>query len=78
MLAAISTLFEFLKSLCNLKTTDIENKSILTVVKDKNNLKKGTNYAEQLLDITDEYTQYFSKSHLRKYNSLKKRFKKYN
>lgn len=78
MLTIVSSIFEFLKSLCNLKSTDIENKSILTVVKDKNNLKKGTNYAEQLLDITDNYTQYFSKSHLKRYNSLKKKFKKYN
>lgn len=77
-MATITALLEFLKSLCGLKQTDLENKTTLEVVKDKKSLKKGTNYAEQILEITDQYTRYFSKKHLTKYNSLKKRFKKNN
>lgn len=76
MNTAITALFEMLKQLFSLKQTDLENKSELSVVKDKNTLKKGTNYAEQILLITDKYTKFFDKSDLKKYNSLKKKFNK--
>ena len=56
----------------------MEHKPVLDVVKDKKSLKKGTNYAEQIFEITDQYTKYFSKKHLTKYNSLKKKFNKNN
>ena len=77
-MATITALLEFLKSLCGLKQTEMEHKPVLDVVKDKKSLKKGTNYAEQILEITDQYTKYFSKKHLTKYNSLKKKFNKNN
>jgi len=78
MLTAITSLLDFLKNLCGLKQTEIENKTTLDVVKDKKSLKKGTNYAEQIFLITDNYIDFFSKQDLRKYNLLKKRFLKNN
>ena len=44
----------------------------------KKSLKKGTNYAEKIFEITDKYTQYFEDKDLRKYKSLKKKFNKNN
>ena len=44
----------------------------------KKALKKATDYTEQLIDIVDKYTEYFTKKDLSKYNSLKKKFNKNN
>lgn len=76
MNTAITALFEMLKQLFSLKQTDLENKSELSVVKEKDSLKKSANYAEQLILITDKYIKFFDKTDLRKYNSLKKKFNK--
>ena len=73
MNTAITALFEMLKQLFSLKQTDLENKSELSVVKEKDSLKKSANYAEQLILITDKYIKFFDKTDLRKYNSLKKK-----
>lgn len=78
MFTAISSLMELLKSLCGLKQTDLENKTTLEVVKDKKSLKKGTNYAEKLIDITDKYVKFFSDSDLKRYKSLKRKFRNNN
>ena len=78
MNAAITAFFEMIKQFLNVKQTDMENKPILEMVKDKKSLKKGTDIAERILDITDRYQEHFSKSDLRRYNSLKKKFKKFN
>lgn len=76
MNTAITALFEMLKQLFSLKQTDLENKSELSVVKEKDSLKKSANYAEQLILITDKYIKFFDKTDVRKYNSLKKKFNK--
>ena len=56
----------------------MEHQPTLEVVKDKKALKKATDYTEQLIDIVDKYTEYFTKKDLSKYNSLKKKFNKNN
>ena len=76
--AAIQSFCEMVKSFLGLKQTDIEHKPTLEVVKDKKSLKKGTDYAEKIIDITDKYEQFFSKSDLKKYKTLKTKFRKYN
>ena len=78
MIAAITAVLDVIKSFLGFKQTEMEHKPVLDVVKDKKSLRKGTNYAEQILEITDQYTKYFSKKHLTKYNSLKKKFNKNN
>lgn len=78
MFTAISSLMEFLKSLCGLKQTDIENKTTLEVVRDKKCLKKGTNYAEKIIDLTDKYSKFFTNADLKRYNSLKRKFRNNN
>lgn len=78
MFTAISSILELLKSLCGLKQTDLENKTTLEVVKDKKSLKKGTNYAERIIDITDKYTKFFTATDLKRYNTLKNKFRNNN
>jgi hypothetical protein len=56
----------------------LENKPTLEIVKEKKSLKKATNYTEQIIEIVDKYTNCFTKSDLRKYKSLKKKFNKNN
>jgi hypothetical protein len=56
----------------------MKNKTSLEVVKDKKSLKRATNYTEELIEIVDKYTDYFTKKDLSKYNSLKKKFNKNN
>lgn len=78
MIAAITAVLDLLKSFLGFKQTEMEHKPVLEVVKDKTSLKKGTNYAEQIILITDKYTKFFDAKDLRKYNSLKKKFNKNN
>ena len=51
MIAAITAVLDVIKSFLGFKQTEIEHKPVLDVVKDKKSLKKGTNYAEQILEI---------------------------
>lgn len=76
--AAIQSLMEMIKQALSLKQTDLENKPTLEIVREKKALKKATNYTEQMIEIVDKYKDSFSKSDLRKYNSLKRRFNKNN
>lgn len=78
MITAITAVLDLLKSFLGFKQTEMEHKPVLEVVKDKTSLKKGTNYAEQIILITDKYTKFFDAKDLRKYNSLKKKFNKNN
>lgn len=76
--AAVQALCDMIKQVLSLKQTDLENKPTLEIVKEKKSLKKATNYTEQIIEIVDKYKDNFSKSDLRKYNSLKKKFNKNN
>ena len=75
---AIQSFFEMVKAFFQVRQTDIEHKPTLEVVKDKKSLKKGTDYAEKIIDICDKYENLFSKDDLKKYRTLKTKFRKYN
>ena len=74
--AAITALLDLIKQFLCVKQTEMVNKPILDVVKDKRALKKATNYTEQILSITDNYVEHFTKRDLKRYNTLKKKFNK--
>lgn len=78
MITAITAALTAIKEFFGWRTSVTQNKPTLEVVKDKKSLKKGTNYAEKIFEITDKYTQYFEDKDLRKYKSLKKKFNKNN
>ena len=76
--AAITAACNMVREFFGFKSTDIKYKPVTEAIKDKKSLKKATNYTEEILEITDKYTQFFSKLDLRRYNSLKKKFNKNN
>ncbi len=76
--AAITAFCNMVKAGLGLKETSIKEQTTTEVVKDKKSLKKGTNYAEQLLEITDCYMNQFTEAHLKKYQKLKRKFNKNN
>ena len=67
-----------LKSLFDWKKTANQNKVSNELVDDKKSLKKGTDYAEKIIKITDKYTKYFNATDLKRYNSYKDKFQKNN
>jgi len=78
MESALTAFFEMVRQFLSTKQTEMKNKTSLEVVKDKKSLKRATNYTEELIEIVDKYTDYFTKKDLSKYNSLKKKFNKNN
>ena len=74
MNSALTALFEMIKQFLSTKQTEMEHSSTLEVVKDKKSLKKASNFIEDLLKITDKYTDSFDKKDLKKYNRLKDKF----
>lgn len=76
--AALTAFCEALKEIFHFKEVDIQNKPVTELAKDKKSLKKATNYTEQIIEIVDNYTLYFSDKDLRKYKSLKRKFMKNN
>lgn len=78
MTSALTALFELVKQWLAFKQTDTEHKPTLEAIRDKRALKKATNYTEEIITITDKYTEHFDKKDLRKYNALKRKFNKNN
>ena len=76
--AAIQSFCEMVKQFFQVRQTDMENKPTLEVVKDKKSLKKGTDYAEKIIDLCDTYEHLFSDKDRKKYKTLKTKFRKYN
>ena len=76
--AAIQSFCEMVKSFFGYRQTDIEHKPTTTIIKDKKDLKKATNYAEKIFEITDKYTKYFNKTDLKHYENWKRQFAKFN
>ena len=60
----------------NYKTVSVENQETTSLVGDKKNLKKATNIAEQIIEITRKYESSMSKKDRRRFKSLAKRFNK--
>ena len=78
MLGAITAGLTALKEFFGWRTAAAENRSNHEVVRDKKSLKRGTNYAERIFDITDRYVKYFEERDVKRYKNLKKLFNKYN
>ena len=76
--AALTAFFEAVGNFFGFRAVDIENKPTSELVKDRRSLKKATNYTEQLIEIVDKYTEYFTKRDFNKYNTLKRKFNKNN
>ena len=53
MITAITAALTAIKEFFGWRTSVTQNKPALEVVKDKKSLKKGTNYAEKIFEITD-------------------------
>lgn len=54
----------------------VENQETTSLVGDKKDLKKATNIAEQIIEITRKYESSMSKKDRRRFKSLAKRFNK--
>ena len=75
---AIQAFCDMMKQIFSTHQTEIEHTLDITVVRDKKNLKKACDYAEKLILITDKYIDNMSKTDLKKYNTNKNKFFKYN
>lgn len=76
--SAVQAFFEMMKQLFKMREVDIKNKPTTEIVKDKKLLKKGSDYAEKIIDLIDNYEHLLDKKDLRRYRTLKTKFKKYN
>lgn len=56
----------------------IEHALETAVIKDKRDLKKATDTAEKIILLMDKYKNFLTEKDLKQYNTLKKRFLKYN
>ena len=68
--------FDCISTLINYKTVSVENQETTSIVGDKKDLKKATNIAEQIIEITRKYESSMSKKDRRRFKSLAKRFNK--
>ena len=75
---SIKAFFDMMKELFKFKEEDFKTKPTREIVNEKKSLKKASDYTEMLLDITDKYIEHFDKKDLKRYNSLKRKFKKHN
>lgn len=75
---SITAFCEMLKSLFDWKKIQNIFKASNQIIKDKKDLKKATNYAEKIFEITDKYSKYFNKTDLKHYESWKRQFSKFN
>jgi len=75
---AVRAFFDMLNGAFLMNITGMKQKPTLEVVKDKKSLKKGTDYAEKIIDLVDKYEDKFDPKDLKKYRSLKTKFRKYN
>lgn len=78
MFTTITAALQAIKEFCGWRKSVTNNKANLEMVKDKKILKKGTNYAERIIDIADKYTKYFEQNDLKRYKLLKRKFNKNN
>ena len=68
--------FDFLSTFFSFQTSKVENQETTSLVGDKKDLKKATNIAEQIIEITRKYESSMSKKDRRRFKSLVKRFNK--
>lgn len=73
---AIKSVGEVFTSLFNLLKTNKEEQCETQIIKDKKRLKKATNIAQEIFQITDEYKNSLPEEVLKEYNKLRKEFDK--
>lgn len=73
---AIKSVEEVFTSLFNLLKTNKEEQCETQIIKDKKRLKKATNIAQEIFQITDEYKNSLPEEVLKEYNKLRKEFDK--
>jgi len=73
---AINSVGEAFTSLFNLLKTNKEEQCETQIIKDKKRLKKATNIAQEIFQITDEYKNSLPEEVLKEYNKLRKEFDK--
>ena len=61
MTQSFSELFKMISSISNTLKSYIENSSNINVIKDKKNLKKATNYTEELINELREKSKEYDK-----------------
>lgn len=76
--SAVTALFNMVKHFFHMKATSNEHAAEISVVHDRKDLKRASNYAEEIIDLADKYKHWFKPSDLKKYEKLKKLFKRYN
>lgn len=65
-----------ISTITNYRTVSIENQETTSLLGDKKDLKKATNIAEQIIEITRKYESSMSKKDRRRFKILTKRFNK--
>lgn len=78
MFKAIEAFCEMVKQGFSYGMVSIVGRPNKEIVKDKKQYKKGIDFAEKIIDITDKYEQLFNKEDLKKYRTYKTKFRKYN
>ena len=68
--------FDFLSTFLSFQTSKVENQETTSLVGDKKDLKKASNIAEQIIEITRKYESSMSKKDRRRFKSLIKKFNK--
>lgn len=69
-------MFDCISQFAKYGQTKIENQETTLIIKDKVDLEKAGNYAEQIIEIALRYKSSMSKRDQRKLKSLVKRFNK--
>lgn len=74
--AMLQSMFDCISQFAKYGQTKIENQETTLIIKDKEDLEKAGNYAEQIIEIALKYKSSMSKRDQRKLKSLVKRFNK--
>ena len=74
--AMLKSMFDCISQFSKYGQTKIENQETTLIIKDKEDLEKAGNYAEQIIEIALRYKSSMSKRDQRKLRSLVKKFNK--
>lgn len=73
---AVKSIGEAFTSLFNLLKTGKEEQAGTEVIKDKRSAEKANNIAEEIFQITDDYTDFFTQEEQERYERLRRQFDK--
>lgn len=74
--AMLKSMFDCISQFARYGQAKVENQETTLIIKDKEDLEKAGNYAEQIIEIALKYKSSMSKRDQRKLKSLVKRFNK--